>query len=1645
MRKILSLAALYLGLVTVLCAQNISYDVTLTGRYYSEPSCGDCSGGPDPVWNIQFQLNGGTYNWNSNIDDISSCSWQGGVGGQSATYVTGSLTSSSIVARINGYESDNFLCGGNDADCGGHQTVRTISNFCDYAPYQTHVLTDYRSCTSNSVTGTYGIRYSFYWRYEVKPTIIQQPKSDTTLCLGTPYTLTVQTGNDACGNNMGRFYQWQVNTATGCGTNSGWVNISGANSASLTVPQTAGTRIYRCLITSGATASFTGSLVATSNCARVTYNSLTPGPAIQSSICGNMVLPGTSHALSTLQPPTVGAIANLQGYAWTSSGGTFNFTTNPTATWTAPSTPGTYTIQVNYVDGCGNTQSPICTVNVGAPACDFVYMSPNGTDDANCGGPSNPCATLTGTNGALAKVSTTRNHIKMEIGNYYESNIIELQNNLIIEGRYVVNNGIWTKNSDANNSTEIECSGKESVSGVNVKHRMGIKSDSKNNWKLIDINLKTTDINEIDANNRGASNYAIWINNSTGYEISRCEIESGNASKGADGSGYQSNGGTGGSGAGNGGSGANGIGNPSGGSNGAAGGAGGTIAGLTTVGAAGGAGGVGVDNCGGSSGASSGGCSGSNGGNGGNGSAGASWAANNRPTSSLNSAAYFSPSAQAEAGAGGGGGGQGAGGAGSRGGRVLYVNCDGKNGGKGGAGGAGGGGGKGGFGGGGTFAIWQYQSTPLSYDQVILHSGSAGLGGNGANGQTGITAPNTGRTNGSCNSCANGAKCSGNGGYGGNGGNGGRGRDGANGLSAQLVTNGIASSLSLSIPNSPIVQIHMDNATICANSIINIETSNPTWSLPSGFHYVPYSRNDKPSQFTNSSLVADIYSTNTSGLYNLTANGTTFNNYLAVTKARPTLDIIVLSPNDLNLGANPIICDGGSLKLDAVHFQNEIEFKWEIFADSLAPAKGSVATPIFSSTLRNPITSALSPGEYLIRYQAREECCGWSVPTFKKIKVVNDPTAPTNFSLNVVDTICVPNNIIVSNPTGATNGITPYTFMYDYENANHSYGSPVANSLNVAAELGVNKVSVYIAEDYDRGCDATSSIEKSIIGIQASLDPTLISGSNSICPGETTTLFVNGGIIGFDGDAYWYTGSCGGTLVGTGQSIQVSPSSTTTYYVRYEDKCHTTSCLSITVTVNSHPSTIVPSISTSLPICFGGNAEISIANSQTGYYYQLLDGSTPVGSAVNGNGGNIRLLTPNLTNATNSFDIIATGAISACADTFSLSAAVTVSGPPTQLANNGDSRTCYINGNNDFVEFSVGNRGIASLNPGNQNLGDVTITEYVNGSPINVQACFTDPYLSPELNTAALNRHWVINSSIAPVSSSDIRLYINGTDVSDLALVANVNDNPNDDVAGISSLELSKYSGPNENDQWNDNCVGGNTTIHFQTGTGQADGSIVGGSGISNGLYVSFTIPSFSELWLSGTDNVSPLPIVLGNFDAECKNGKVNLTWNTISEVNNDKFIIERSENGLDYDELFIVHGAGNSNQPLNYMATDIKPIRGIGYYRLKQIDFNGKSEYFPSVTVTCFNQENNAVNVYPNPAQESFIIEFHSDRAHKNASIEMVDITGRTVGSKAFDITEGLNKFNYNPLPFNSGTYVIRIKTETGIIVQSPIVIHKQ
>jgi len=115
---------------------------------------------------------------------------------------------------------------------------------------------------------------------------------------------------------------------------------------------------------------------------------------------------------------------------------------------------------------------------------------------------------------------------------------------------------------------------------------------------------------------------------------------------------------------------------------------------------------------------------------------------------------------------------------------------------------------------------------------------------------------------------------------------------------------------------------------------------------------------------------------------------------------------------------------------------------------------------------------------------------------------------------------------------------------------------------------------------------------------QKSADPTSATASViTICNGQSTTLTLNGGGGGDAETINWYTNSCGGTLVGTGNNLSVSPIITTTYYGRYEDGApcnYNSACASVTVTVNQKSANPTSATATSTTICNGGSTSLTL-------------------------------------------------------------------------------------------------------------------------------------------------------------------------------------------------------------------------------------------------------------------------------------------------------------------------------------------------------------------------------------------------------------------------------------------------------------------
>ena len=113
------------------------------------------------------------------------------------------------------------------------------------------------------------------------------------------------------------------------------------------------------------------------------------------------------------------------------------------------------------------------------------------------------------------------------------------------------------------------------------------------------------------------------------------------------------------------------------------------------------------------------------------------------------------------------------------------------------------------------------------------------------------------------------------------------------------------------------------------------------------------------------------------------------------------------------------------------------------------------------------------------------------------------------------------------------------------------------------------------------------------------------------------------------------------------------------------------------------------------------------------------------------------------------------------------------------------------------------------------------------------------------------------------------------------------------------------------------------------------------------------------------------LPVELSSFTAVPTSHAVELNWTTASELNNDRFVLERSADGQHFFALSEHKGQGNSYDQTTYQAIDHDPLAGRSFYRLTQIDFDGTQSFSPVVTVE-WGIDQATARLFPNPVSRN-------------------------------------------------------------------------
>lgn len=184
------------------------------------------------------------------------------------------------------------------------------------------------------------------------------------------------------------------------------------------------------------------------------------------------------------------------------------------------------------------------------------------------------------------------------------------------------------------------------------------------------------------------------------------------------------------------------------------------------------------------------------------------------------------------------------------------------------------------------------------------------------------------------------------------------------------------------------------------------------------------------------------------------------------------------------------------------------------------------------------------------------------------------------------------------------------------------------------------------------------------------------------------------------------------------------------------------------------------------------------------------------------------------------------------------------------------------------------------------------------------------------------------------------------------------------------------------------------------------------------------------------------LPVELIEFTSTCLTNGVELNWSTASEENNDYFLLEKSSNGSEWQQVAKIAGHGTSGIVNKYVHVDYSDNRNLTYYRLTQVDKNTSSKIFKAIDVNCKNVKDQIV-LYPNPSSSEINILLDVATSSNNNFIRILDNVGQIVMETKVDVVKGVNTFVL-PVDITSGTYNVMFTSDNIVLPSQKLLIIK-
>lgn len=229
------------------------------------------------------------------------------------------------------------------------------------------------------------------------------------------------------------------------------------------------------------------------------------------------------------------------------------------------------------------------------------------------------------------------------------------------------------------------------------------------------------------------------------------------------------------------------------------------------------------------------------------------------------------------------------------------------------------------------------------------------------------------------------------------------------------------------------------------------------------------------------------------------------------------------------------------------------------------------------------------------------------------------------------------------------------------------------------------------------------------------------------------------------------------------------------------------------------------------------------------------------------------------------------------------------------------------------------------------------------------------------------------------------------------------------------------------------------TSIGCVDATFSGSGETLTLTGLAANTTYYFRIYGYDGAGTEGTFTITAsgtaLPVTLTNLRGEKQGNRNILSWTTQSEQNNNGFELQRSADGVNFTNLgFIASKAinGNSSSPISYDFADETPFASNSYYRLRQLDKDGKATVSSVVIIKGLKPVKLEITIYPNPAK-SVLNVLLSTPVNNNINLMITDLEGKTLINKPAKLVTGDNNILVNISGLASGTYIIKTVCSNG------------